>query len=46
MTREEDPDELAAGVLSGRFELGLGYNLEPDSRLAMTECVGPATISC
>ena len=36
VTREEDLDELAAGVLSGRFELGLGYNLEPDARLAMT----------
>jgi DNA-binding transcriptional LysR family regulator len=34
-TREVDLDALAEGVLSGRFELGLGYELAPDPRLAV-----------
>lgn len=34
-TQEVDLDELAAGVLGGRFELGLGYALAPDPRLAL-----------
>ncbi len=33
-THETDLDGLAEGVLSGRFELGLGYELAPDPRLA------------
>jgi DNA-binding transcriptional LysR family regulator len=32
-TSEEDLDDLAEGVLSGRFELGLSYNLAQDRRL-------------
>ncbi len=32
-TFEEDLDDLADGVLSGRFELGLSYNLAQDPRL-------------
>jgi DNA-binding transcriptional LysR family regulator len=34
-TREVDLDALAEGVLSGRFELGLGYELAPDPRLVV-----------
>ena len=34
-THEVDLDALAEGVLSGRFELGLGYELAPDPRLAV-----------
>jgi DNA-binding transcriptional LysR family regulator len=33
--REVDLDALAEGVLSGRFELGLGYELAPDPRLVV-----------
>jgi len=33
-TCEVDLDALAQGVISGRFELGLGYELAPDPRLA------------
>jgi DNA-binding transcriptional LysR family regulator len=33
-TEEVDLDGLADGVLSGRFELGLGYDLAPDPRLS------------
>jgi DNA-binding transcriptional LysR family regulator len=32
-THEVDLDALAEGVFSGRFELGLGYELAPDPRL-------------
>ncbi len=32
-TYEVDLDALAQGVISGRFELGLGYELAPDPRL-------------
>jgi len=32
-THEVDLDALAEGVLSGRFELGLGYELAPDPQL-------------
>jgi len=32
-TYEVDLDRLAQGVISGRFELGLGYELDPDARL-------------
>jgi len=32
-TYEVDLDRLAQGVISGRFELGLGYELAPDARL-------------
>ncbi len=35
VTHEEDLDGLSDGVLSGRFELGLGYDLEPDNRLTI-----------
>jgi DNA-binding transcriptional LysR family regulator len=35
-TREVDLGDLAEGVLIGRFELGLGYDLAPDPRLIMT----------
>ena len=35
-TREVDLGDLAEGVLTGRFELGLGYDLAPDPRLIMT----------
>jgi DNA-binding transcriptional LysR family regulator len=35
-TREVDLSELAEGVLSGRFELGLGYDLAPAPGLTMT----------
>ncbi len=31
-----DLGDLAEGVLTGRFELGLGYDLAPDPRLIMT----------
>jgi DNA-binding transcriptional LysR family regulator len=34
-THEVDLDALAEGVLSGRFELGLGYELVPDPRLVV-----------
>jgi DNA-binding transcriptional LysR family regulator len=34
-THEVDLDALAEGVLSGRFELGLGYELAPDPRLVV-----------
>ena len=34
-THEVDLDALADGVLSGRFELGLGYELAPDPRLVV-----------
>ena len=34
-THEVDLDALAEGVLSGRFEFGLGYELAPDPRLAV-----------
>jgi DNA-binding transcriptional LysR family regulator len=34
-TFEVDLDELAGGVLSGRFELGLSYNLAPDPQLSV-----------
>jgi DNA-binding transcriptional LysR family regulator len=34
-THEVDLDALAEGVLSGRFELGLGYDLAPDPRLVV-----------
>ena len=34
-THEVDLDELAEGVLRGRFEFGLGYELAPDPRLAV-----------
>jgi DNA-binding transcriptional LysR family regulator len=33
---EVDLDELAEGVLTGRFELGLGYALAPDPRLLVS----------
>ena len=35
-TREVDLGDLAEGVLTGRWELGLGYDLAPDPRLIMT----------
>jgi DNA-binding transcriptional LysR family regulator len=35
-THEVDLGDLAEGVLAGRFELGLGYDLAPDPRLIMT----------
>ena len=35
-TREVDLGDLAEGVLTGRFELGLGYDLAPDPPLIMT----------
>ena len=34
-THEVDLDALAEGVLGGRFELGLGYELAPDPRLVV-----------
>ena len=34
-THEVDLDALGEGVLSGRFELGLGYELAPDPRLVV-----------
>ena len=34
-THEVDLDALAEGVLNGRFELGLGYELAPDPRLVV-----------
>jgi DNA-binding transcriptional LysR family regulator len=34
-THEADLDGLAEGVLTGRFELGLGYELAPDPRLVV-----------
>jgi DNA-binding transcriptional LysR family regulator len=34
-THEVDLDELADGVLSGRFELGLGYQLVPNPKLVV-----------
>jgi len=34
-TFEEDLDDLADGVLSGRFELGLSYHLAQDPRLSV-----------
>ncbi|MBR7826994.1 LysR family transcriptional regulator [Actinospica sp. MGRD01-02] len=34
-TQEVDLDALAEGVLAGRFELGLGYQLVPNPRLAV-----------
>jgi DNA-binding transcriptional LysR family regulator len=34
-THEVDLDRLAEGVLNGRFELGLGYELAPDPRLVV-----------
>jgi DNA-binding transcriptional LysR family regulator len=35
-TYEVDLDALAQGVISGRFELGLGYRLAPDPRLVVS----------
>jgi DNA-binding transcriptional LysR family regulator len=35
-TRETDLAGLAEGILSGRLELGLGYDLAPDPRLSAT----------
>jgi DNA-binding transcriptional LysR family regulator len=34
-THEVDLDELAEGVVGGRFEFGLGYELAPDPRLVV-----------
>jgi DNA-binding transcriptional LysR family regulator len=34
-THEVDLDGLAEGILNGRFELGLGYELAPDPRLVV-----------
>lgn len=38
---EVDLDTLAQGVISGRFELGLGYELAPDPRLVTSRVFTP-----